>query len=212
MFRNIIVFTIPIIFILWGCDGPSSRTEMTGKKNTSIEQRTKDLLNRLQYSDGHVTEEIMQDITSIGREALPYVKKERERTKSEGNKYVLDKIIFALENSVILWVTFDDIPNNTEYTKAMLYSIFNLLEEYKEKYGQFPDDLNDLIEKNIALGIYLDPTKDTNLDPWGNDYFYKRVKAREQDTLILFSKGPDGISKTEDDIYLPFCNYHLLEK
>ncbi len=78
LFRNIIVFTIPIIFFLWGCNGSSSKTEMTNKKNTSVEQRTKDLLNRLQYSDGAATEEIMQDITSIGREALPYVKKERE--------------------------------------------------------------------------------------------------------------------------------------
>lgn len=207
---ELLILLLAAIVFLSGFNSASSKTGTSDKSSISVEKKTKDLLNRLEKSDGHEAEEIIQQITLIGREALPYVKKKRESAKEEGMKYVLDEIIFALENNLIIGGLFEEITDDTEYTKAMLYHIFKILKEYKGKYGKFPDDLSDLINKMPIMSQGLDP-KGTNLDPWGNDYFYRRVTTKQQDTFILFSKGPDGVSRTRDDIYLPFCNYHLLK-
>lgn len=55
---------------------------------------------------------------------------------------------------------------------------------------RYPDNLDELVKERIV--------KDKiPMDPWNNEYVYRKVNNRE---FELFSKGPDGQENTPDDV------------
>lgn len=56
---------------------------------------------------------------------------------------------------------------------------------------RLPDSLQELTTGPSPL------TKEINLDPWGNEYIYKKISNRE---FEIISAGPDGVEGTEDDV------------
>ena len=74
-------------------------------------------------------------------------------------------------------------------------------EMYAIRNQKFPESLSDLLKLPKGMtevewgGPYLEKGKP---DPWGNEY---RIRANpENDTIAVWSVGPDGIDGTEDDI------------
>lgn len=57
--------------------------------------------------------------------------------------------------------------------------------------NRLPDTLDELTQGNSPL------TKEVPLDPWGNDYIYRKNSNRD---FVIISPGADGIEGTEDDV------------
>jgi len=86
----------------------------------------------------------------------------------------------------------------------------HVLKKYQTDMGELPSSAEGLNALLIApagkpdkwRGPYLDPTPPDRmpLDPWGHDYVYRQPGTHNKDSYDLFSKGPDGIAGTADDI------------
>ena len=86
-------------------------------------------------------------------------------------------------------------------------SIPTALDFYELDNGHFPSSeqgLEALITKPALAptpsnwnGPYL---KKLPKDPWRNDYIYKNPGDHNQSDFDLYSKGPDGIEGTQDDL------------
>ena len=59
---------------------------------------------------------------------------------------------------------------------------------------RYPESLEELLKPKSGR-VYI---RTYQGDPWKNDYVYRRLK----DGYEIFSKGPDGIEGTDDDITL----------
>lgn len=57
--------------------------------------------------------------------------------------------------------------------------------------NRLPDTLDELTQGNSPL------TKEIPLDPWGNDYIYRKNSNRD---FVIVSPGADGIEGTDDDV------------
>lgn len=91
----------------------------------------------------------------------------------------------------------------TQTTEMFLNNLSNELENYKCKYGSYPDSLEQIKQRNslaVITDMYSAKTmKKTDIKKHkrvGN--FYYKV---ENDTFVLFSVGKDGIPFTKDDIF-----------
>ena len=89
------------------------------------------------------------------------------------------------------------VRNNT-YGK-----IKSALGAYEVDNGSYPKSLQDLLQQPIGAtkwhGPYFDPPK-LPVDPWGHKYFYEYPGKHNTNSYDLFSAGPDGKPRTDDDI------------
>jgi len=80
---------------------------------------------------------------------------------------------------------------NILITKDGLKTMQIALELYKNEFGKYPETLEEILRyKGITEQQIIE-------DAWGREYHYLRLGK----TYVLFSKGRDGKSFTEDDIY-----------
>jgi general secretion pathway protein G len=84
-------------------------------------------------------------------------------------------------------------PPPKEEARIQMDHIKQSLDMYytRSSPNQYPDRLDQLVERNIWREIPL--------DPWENPYVYVRTS---KNTYALFSAGPDGTAATGDDIHL----------
>lgn len=82
-----------------------------------------------------------------------------------------------------------------------LDNLATALGRYKMHVGEYPTTKQGILALNLDPGVkgwngpYL---VSLNTDPWGQDYIYENGT----NTIpTLFSRGPDGIAKTKDDLY-----------
>ncbi|OGX27701.1 MAG: type II secretion system protein GspG [Omnitrophica WOR_2 bacterium RIFCSPLOWO2_12_FULL_51_24] len=78
-------------------------------------------------------------------------------------------------------------------------SIATALDMYELDNGQYPDKLNDLLEKPGNLNSWNGPyLKKKPVDPWQRDYIYKPTSDKKD--YELMSYGRDGVAGGGDDI------------
>ena len=82
---------------------------------------------------------------------------------------------------------------------------------YRYHVGRFPTTAEGLVQlaskRVVARGWNGPYVKKINKDPWGNDYVY--VCDGETETPTLYSKGPDGLAGTTDDIMADPADFDL---
>lgn len=92
--------------------------------------------------------------------------------------------------------------------KAQIASLKSSLTQFDMDCGRLPttgEGLGALVERPTGLAesikwqAYLDDKK-LPTDPWGNEYIYRQPGMTNTDGFDLFSKGPDGVEGTADDI------------
>jgi len=78
-------------------------------------------------------------------------------------------------------------------------SISTALDMYELDNGQYPDKLNDLLDKPGDLNSWNGPyLKKKPADPWQRDYIYKPTSDKKD--YELMSYGRDGVAGGGDDI------------
>jgi general secretion pathway protein G len=83
---------------------------------------------------------------------------------------------------------------STQEARIEINQLGNMVDAYylSSSPRQLPDSLQDLAEGPQPL------TEEVPMDPWGNDYVYKKQSNRE---FEIYSAGPDGTEGTEDDVF-----------
>ena len=113
--------------------------------------------------------------------------------------------LFFVQHELEKSGTFDKL--RTQSTEMFLNNLTIELQNYKCKYGRYPDSLEEVSKLNSMIVITdifnqnnaknkFDKQKETLNDKKSGNYFYKL----EKDSFILFSVGKDGKPFTEDDI------------
>lgn len=80
--------------------------------------------------------------------------------------------------------------------KVEVKTIADALQLYRMRRRSYPttgEGLTKLVEEEL---VERRPT-----DPWGNDYVYVSPGEKNRKSFDLFSKGPDGVERTDDDIW-----------
>jgi general secretion pathway protein G len=70
------------------------------------------------------------------------------------------------------------------------------LDHYRLKRYAYPSTTD-----GLAVLTTADLMKEIPRDPWGNAYVYVSPGEKHPKRFDLFSKGPDGVEHTEDDIW-----------
>ncbi len=73
--------------------------------------------------------------------------------------------------------------------------IRGFIDTYRVMHNSLPDDLQDLEQEEGLMGAVTNNVPD---DPWENPYEYTKSN---DGSFILFSRGTDGQSGSDDDIY-----------
>jgi general secretion pathway protein G len=87
-----------------------------------------------------------------------------------------------------------------ETAQVQIKNISDALELFKVKINKYPstaDGLNALVNPPGGRKALMDKVP---LDPFGNDYLYVYPGTHNAGKFDLYSKGPDGVADTEDDI------------
>ena len=96
-----------------------------------------------------------------------------------------------------------------ERTEYALFEIASALEQYHWENGYYPtteQSLDALIRKPALppeppeWRPCMDPEHAKFIDAWGNPFVYRCPSKRKGYTFDLYSRGPDGLDGTEDDI------------
>ncbi len=109
-------------------------------------------------------------------------------------------IIGILAGAVLVNISGQSKKAKIQRTRNDIANIENALSLYEMEMGEYPEELQDLVEDpgiDGWSGPYL--TKKNVADPWNNDYQYQYPGnyGLEYD---LYSLGPDGTDGTDDDI------------
>lgn len=82
---------------------------------------------------------------------------------------------------------------NVGNAETQINNLENMVEMYYTTTtpNQLPNSLDDLTDGTMPI------TDEVPVDPWGNDYIYRRHSDR---SFEICSAGPDGVEGTEDDI------------
>lgn len=106
--------------------------------------------------------------------------------------FILIPIMFTALGAVLVAV-------RVNQTGQRMVELQNELQRYGQQHRRFPDGLRDL----PASGKNDDGSpRDLTVDAWDNPFEYQRV-AGLQESYRLWSRGPDGVSGTEDDVHPP---------
>src|SRR6185295_10970611 len=99
------------------------------------------------------------------------------------------------------------VPGKAIRAKAMLVTISNGLELYKQEFGSYPTGLQILVQETLAgkshapCGPFIDPSMGVD-DPWDRPFSYSKGAAAVHNprSFDLWSAGKDGVSGNADDI------------
>lgn len=106
--------------------------------------------------------------------------------------------------------------NNSVKIKIASMDISNIrsaLARYRTENGKFPTSETGL--RVLVTNVYNAETwrgpylYEVPLDPWGNDYIYKSPGIYNINTFDLYSRGPDGIMESVDDIVNWTSQYNI---
>jgi len=98
-------------------------------------------------------------------------------------------ILFVITKLIVGLFYFSNYGINE--TNKKMTEIGQILEDEKNKIGNYPKELNSIIRNNPLR-------QNITTDYWGNEFFYSHIENGLEYSLI--SKGKDGILNTEDDI------------
>jgi len=89
-----------------------------------------------------------------------------------------------------------------QVTKADIKTNIPLaLDLYEIDMGEFPEELSYLRENKDNREEWGGPyIKSRPRDAWGNEYYYSCPGEQDRDGYDLYSSGPDGDARTDDDI------------
>ncbi len=148
---------------------------------------------------------ILEALVDLGliREDYKHHKKITKKEKEDGKKrpfqrYLLQPSTLVVMTILILGsisiVTFFIYQHTSIYpenTKKELFEMTEWVEKYKDKLGEYPRNLKEVIGNN--------PTRQHwNTDSWNRPYKYVVLNLGKD--FLLLSAGPDGEFETEDDI------------
>lgn len=111
--------------------------------------------------------------------------------------------IIAILAGIVLGIT--KIATGKAATAAAMTDfelIKNELEDYRLEYGGYPDvrpDTN-MVDATLFTNWVDETTEFSLIDPWGKSYIYEHNKNTAKFQYDLWSKGPDGIAGTADDL------------
>jgi general secretion pathway protein G len=75
------------------------------------------------------------------------------------------------------------------------------LDLYELDMGEFPEDLEDLMENTDNTDSWRGPyLKRKPKDPWGEEYHYENPGSHNRYNYDLYSSGPDKQPGSDDDI------------
>jgi len=84
--------------------------------------------------------------------------------------------------------------------KVQLKNISDALELYKVKLNRYPstaEGLGNLVSPPEGRNPFMETIPQ---DPFGNEYIYISPGTHNPSKFDLYSKGPDGVADTDDDI------------
>jgi|ERR1051326_423158 general secretion pathway protein G len=120
---------------------------------------------------------------------------------------LLEIMIVVVIIGVIASFAIVNLMNASEGAKIKLASGFvkgslkSQISLYQLNCNAYPNSLNDLVTKpsdaNGWRGPYLD---EYPKDPWGEPYQYKYPGTHNPNSFDVYSKGPDKVDGTADDI------------
>ncbi len=107
-------------------------------------------------------------------------------------------VLFMFGAAVAVQSQLSDAMNDT--AQLQVRELTNALELYKIKTGQFPstdEGLEVLANPEGSRRPIMDliPT-----DPWNQEYEYRSPGVHHPNRFDLWSRGPDGVTATDDDI------------
>ncbi|MDX1773016.1 type II secretion system protein GspG [Oceanihabitans sediminis] len=137
------------------------------------------------------------------REDFKHHKRISKRVKEDGIKRPIQKyflqpsvlifltifIVFML--STVLFFTYQRTSVFPDKTKIEISEMSKRMESWNEKFGQYPQDINQLIGNSPIR-------QDWKKDAWNREYKFKITKNGKG--FLIISAGSDGIFGTEDDI------------
>jgi len=88
------------------------------------------------------------------------------------------------------------IDAQVDAAKVEVKNLSTALDAYRIKRYSYPSTTDGLAMLTSAEVMESIPT-----DPWGNGYVYLAPGQKNPKRFDLFSKGPDGVEHTEDDIW-----------
>ncbi len=83
--------------------------------------------------------------------------------------------------------------------RAQMKTFAEAIRMYYLEFSQYPETLDDLVQPAEGWPNGFLDSKQVPLDPWGEEYVYDRSGG---DPYLLFSKGPDKLEGTDDDVSL----------
>ncbi len=108
-------------------------------------------------------------------------------------------VILGLLMSLVAPTMFSKVDSAKAKTAiAQMQMLETALDTYRLDMGDYPKELNELLQSDKIEwdGPYM--PKRTPVDPWGNQYFYQSPGPSGQPYLLL-SFGKDGREGGEDD-------------
>lgn len=108
-------------------------------------------------------------------------------------------IIGILAGAVLVNIRGHSKRARVQRAKTDIANIGSALSIYEMTVGDYPEDLQDLMEDPGVDGWNGPYLTKKPLDPWGGDYEYRYPGSSGID-YDLYSVGPDGTDGTDDDI------------
>lgn len=152
-----------------------------------------------------MTELILEILVNFGliREDYKHHKKISKKEKADGKKrpfqryflqpssiMVISVLVIGIISS-FLFFSYQRISIFPKKTKKEIKEITERMENWKEKFGTYPTDLNELIGNNPMR-------QEWKTDSWNRPYQYSVTESRIG--FLIISAGSDGKFETEDDI------------
>lgn len=148
---------------------------------------------------------ILELLAELGliREDIKHQKRTSKKEKEDGikrpfQKYLLQPSAIMLiavlaigSLSAILFFTYQRTSVFPEKTEKEISEISERMENWNEKFGKYPTDLNELIGSSPLR-------QDWKKDAWNREY--KFTITENGKGFLITSAGSDGKFKTEDDI------------
>jgi len=94
---------------------------------------------------------------------------------------------------------YDDL-RATMVEETQLPNTINAIESYKARFGSYPEKIEDLEKVSTDPWIAIDQLQAANLKAEDKTFYYETTG----DTYYLFSRGPDGVPFTDDDVFPKF--------
>ena len=148
---------------------------------------------------------ILSTLAAFGliREDYKHRKRVRKKEKEDGVKRPLQKYLFQPSSIMVivalalttigafLFFSYQRLSIYPEKTEKEIVQMTERMENWKEKFGEYPSDLNELIGNNPLRQKW-------KMDSWNRPYQYELTE--DGTGFLIVSAGSDGKFETEDDI------------